>query len=134
MESKTLKIMPKPEAWAYDELDFLSSLQPPSPLQEKLLALKDALSQDKTQKAVFFMPKNTFDIFSLFQGDNQICEVILEDACALLDFIQEDGNPVPQAAAAHFCEKLTTLKNYLEAGNSVKPVVISVNDFSELYI
>ena len=48
-------------------------------LLDKIEKLKSALAQNKTSMAIFFMPKQTFDLFSIIQGQKAICQIDLED-------------------------------------------------------
>ena len=105
MTKKQIYIINKEEAYTYDELDFISQMilkngendQPPLPakatdlvtksapstnsqlLLDKIEKLKSALAQNKTSMAIFFMPKQTFDLFSIIQGQKAICQIDLED-------------------------------------------------------
>ena len=48
-------------------------------LLDRIEKLKSALAQNKTSMAIFFMPKQTFDLFSLIQGQKAICQIDLAD-------------------------------------------------------
>ena len=138
---KEISIIKKDEAYTYDELAFIEeSLLPLVTDEQKeatekiLLSLKASLENQKTSAAVFFMPENTFNIFSLIQGDNSICKITKENIEALykaFDFITDCEN---QPIFNHLKKKLKVLNEYLQQGNSVTPTVISADNFSVIEI
>ena len=134
-----LTIINKEEAYTYDELIFLEEKLLPlvadeaqkSALSKIFGSLKASLENHKTSMAVFFMPQNTFNIFSLIQGDNSICKITKENITALyraFDLIADCSNPV----YSHLQKKTKTLCDYLEQGNEVIPTAITADNFSKL--
>ena len=80
------------------------------------------------------MPENTFNIFSLIQGDNSICKITKENIEALykaFDFITDCEN---QPIFNHLKKKLKVLNEYLQQGNTVTPTVIAADNFSMIEI
>lgn len=138
---KEISIIKKDEAYTYDELAFIEERLLPLVTDEQkeatgeiLLSLKASLENQKTSSAVFFMPENTFNIFSLIQGDNSICKITKENIEALykaFDFITDCEN---QPIFNHLKKKLKVLNEYLQQGNSVTPTVISADNFSVIEI
>ena len=138
---KEISIIKKDEAYTYDELAFIEERLLPLVTDEQkeatgeiLLSLKASLENQKTSAAVFFMPENTFNIFSLIQGDNSICKITKENIEALykaFDFITDCEN---QPIFNHLKKKLKVLNEYLQQGNSVTPTVISADNFSVIEI
>lgn len=138
---KEISIIKKDEAYTYDELAFIEERLLPLVTDEQkeatgeiLLSLKASLENQKTSAAVFFMPENTFNIFSLIQGDNSICKITKENIEALykaFDFITDCEN---QPIFNHLKKKLKVLNEYLQQGNSVTPTVIPADNFSVMEI
>lgn len=138
---KEISIIKKDEAYTYDELAFIEERLLPLVTDEQketaekiLFSLKASLENQKTSAAVFFMPENTFNIFSLIQGDNSICKITKENIEALykaFDFITDCEN---QPIFNHLKKKLKVLNEYLQQGNSVTPTVISADNFSVIEI
>ena len=138
---KEISIIKKDEAYTYDELAFIEERLLPLVTDEQkeatgeiLLSLKASLENQKTSATVFFMPENTFNIFSLIQGDNSICKITKENIEALykaFDFITDCEN---QPIFNHLKKKLKVLNEYLQQGNSVSPTVIAADNFSVIEI
>ena len=138
---KEISIIKKDEAYTYDEFAFIEERLLPLVTDEQkeatgeiLLSLKASLENQKTSAAVFFMPKNTFNIFSLIQGDNSICKISKENIEALykaFDFITDCEN---QPIFNHLKKKLKVLNEYLQQGNAVTPTVIAADNFSMIEI
>lgn len=133
-----IQVMNKPEAWSYGELEclgnFLSATETPDSkaVLSKINSMLKVLEDQKDSKAIFLMPQNTFDIFSIFQGNNAVCAICLEDARYLLSLLNSGKTSFPESVAKHFSEKLKTLEDFLAAGNGVNPVVISASEFDWL--
>ena len=78
-----ISIIKKEEAYTYDELNLIEEKLLPlikddeqrAAVGDMLRALKASIENQKNSAAVFFMPQNTFNIFSLIQGDNSICKI-----------------------------------------------------------
>ena len=138
---KEISIIKKDEAYTYDELAFIEERLLPLVTDEQkeatgeiLLSLKASLENQKTSAAVFFMPENTFNIFSLIQGDNSICKITkenIEALCKAFDLLDDlAGKPI----FSHLKKKLQVLNEYLQQGNAVTPTVIAADNFSVLEI
>ena len=135
---RKISIIKKEEAYSYDELEVLEERILPlvvdeergAALSEVVRRLKASLENNKSSMAVFFMPQNTFNIFSLIQGDNSICKIQKEDIealCMAFDSIEEkDFLPV----YSHLKKKLKVLNEYLKQGNAVTPTAIQADNFS----
>ena len=140
--TREISIIKKEEAYTYDEVRFLEEKLLPFVVDEKqksaagemLRALKLSLENQKNSSAVFFMPQNTFNIFSLIQGDNSICKITKENIEALyntFDFNDDcDNKPIYK----HLYKKVQTLNEYLQQGNAVTPTVIAADNFSVIEI
>ena len=140
--TREISIIKKDEAYTYDEVSFLEEKLLPFVVDEKqkrdagamLRALKLSLENQKNSSAVFFMPQNTFNIFSLIQGDNSICKITKKNSEALyntFDLIDDcDNKPIYK----HLYKKVQTLNEYLQQGNAVTPTVIAADNFSVIEI
>ena len=139
---KEILVIKKEEAYTYDELDFLEENLLPLVKDEaqkvtiaKVLdSLKLSLENQKMSSAVFFMPQNTFNIFSLIQGDNSICKINKEDIEALYKVFDLPDEWSGQPVYEHLQKKLKILNEYLRQGNSVTPTVIAADNFSVMKI
>ena len=140
--TKEISIIKKEEAYTYDELDFLKEKLLPlmKDEEEKIAAgqllnnLKASLENQKTSSAIFFMPQNTFNIFSLIQGDNSICKITKENIEALYKAFCVIDDWASQPILRHLQKKLKTLNDYLQQGNAVTPTVIAADNFSVIKI
>lgn len=139
---REISIIKKEEAYTYDEVAFLEEKLLPLVTDEGercaagevLRALKKSLENKKKSAAIFFMPQNTFDIFSLIQGDNSICKITRENIEALCKVFDLAGNQANQPVYRHIQKKVQTLNEYLQQGNAVTPTVISADNFSVMEI
>ena len=140
--TKEISIIKKEEAYTYDEVDFLKEKLLPlmKDEEEKISAgqllnnLKASLENQKTSAAVFFMPQNTFNIFSLIQGDNSICKITKENIEALCKAFDLADDLAGKPIFNHLKKKLQVLNDYLQQGNAVSPTVIAADNFSVLEI
>ena len=134
---KEISIIKKDEAYTYDELAFIEEKILPlvddgqtSVVAAVLSSLKASLENQKTSSAVFFMPQNTFNIFSLIQGDNSICKITKENIEALYKTFNLIDDWTSQPILKHLQKKLQVLNDYLQQGNEVTPTVIAADNFS----
>ena len=140
--AREISIIKKEEAYTYDELNLIEEKLLPlvadkeqrSAAGEVLRALKESLENQKTSSAVFFMPQNTFNIFSLIQGDNSICKITKENIEALCKVFDLAGIQAEKPVYKHLRKKLETLNEYLQQGNAVRPTVIAADNFSVIEI
>ena len=136
--SREISIINKEEAYTYDELDFLEEKLLPLvadngqklAVGQLLSSLKTSLENQKASMVIFFMPQNTFNIFSLIQGDNSICKITKENIEALYKTFNLADDYDNQPIYDHLKAKLHTLNEYLQQGNEVSPTVITADNFS----
>ena len=138
---KEISIIKKDEAYTYDELAFIEERLLPLVTDEQkeatgeiLLSLKASLENQKTSAAVFFMPENTFNIFSLIQGDNSICKISKENIEALCKAFDLADDLASKPIFSHLKKKLQVLNEYLQQGNEVTPTIIAADNFSLMEI
>ena len=135
--AREISIIKKEEAYTYDELNLIEEKLLPLVKDEKergsagevLRALKKSLENQKNSSAVFFMPQNTFNIFSLIQGDNSICKINKENIEVLCKVVALSDDSEGQTIYKHLQKKLETLNEYLQQGNMVTPTVIAADNF-----
>ena len=140
--SREISIINKEEAYTYDELDFLEERLLPLvadngqklAVGQLLSSLKTSLENQKASMVIFFMPQNTFNIFSLIQGDNSICKITKENIEALYFTFALIDDQASQPIYKHLQKKLKTLYEYLEQGNAVTPTAITADNFTILQI
>jgi hypothetical protein len=136
---KEISIIKKEEAYTYDELALLEeeilplvAAEQKAEVGEVLKSLKACLENQKASMAIFFMPQNTFNIFSLIQGDNSICKITKENIEALYKAFDLIENCESRPLFAHLKKKLQVLNEYLLQGNEVTPTVIAADNFSKI--
>ena len=136
---KEISIIKKDEAYTYDELAFIEEKILPlvddgqtSVVAAVLSSLKASLENQKTSSAVFFMPQNTFNIFSLIQGDNSICKITKENIEALYKTFNLIDDWTSQPILKHIQKKLQVLNDFLQQGNAVTPTVIAADNFNAI--
>ena len=136
---KEISIIKKDEAYTYDELAFIEEKILPlvddgqtSVVAAVLSSLKASLENQKTSSAVFFMPQNTFNIFSLIQGDNSICKITKENIEALYKTFNLIDDWTSQPILKHLQKKLQVLNDFLQQGNAVTPTVIAADNFNAI--
>lgn len=117
-------ISEKEEVYTYDEILFIKNCNNEERLEKKLELLENAVKDNKKTSAIFFMPKSSYEISSLFQGDILICEIDKSDIQNFFDFLKCKETSFIQR---HIFGKLKTLLEYLQEGNSVYPVVIQAD-------
>jgi hypothetical protein len=136
--TREISIIKKEEAYTYDELNLIEEKLLPLVKDEEqkratgdvLCSLKESLENQKTFSAVFFMPQNTFNIFSLIQGDNSICKITKENIEALCKVFDLADIQAEKPVYKHLRKKLETLNEYLQQGNAVRPTIITADNFS----
>lgn len=141
----------KDELYTFDELNFLQNAisdgQNDS-LPQKIQKLADSLKQNPKTQAIFFMPRQSYEIFSIFQNSAAVCDFSANDAEILAQKIHNFAkNPEELLKIANIdCknpknagtfvkslyEKLSVLKNFLLEGNQVFPVVTVADNLSEI--
>ncbi len=138
---KEISIIKKEEAYTYDELALLEeeilplvAAEQKAEVGEVLKSLKACLENQKASMAIFFMPQNTFNIFSLIQGDNSICKITKENVQALYNAFDLLENYSSEPVYSHLQKKLKVLKDYLEQGNAVTPTAITADNFTTVML
>ena len=140
--AREISIINKEEAYTYDELELIEEKLLPLVADEAqkvaaaqvLNSLKRSLENQKASMAIFFMPQNTFNIFSLIQGDNSICKITKENIEALYNAFALIDDWKSQPLFCHLHKKLKLLNDYLEQGNAVTPTAITADNFTILKI
>ena len=125
---KEIYIADKEEIYTYNELEIIK-VNTSADLHEKICKMQEALSCSKTSKVLFFMPKETFDLMSIFQGDNSICDINLEDVKLMMETGTKNCS---KKIKDHLDKKIKTLLAFLEGGNKVFPVAIEADSLKKI--
>lgn len=134
---RKMLISNKDELYTFDELNFLQNAisdgQNDS-LSQKIQKLADSLKQNPKTQAIFFMPRQSYEIFSIFQNSAAVCEFSASDAEILAQKIHNFAKNPKNAGTfvKNLYEKLTVLKNFLLEGNQVFPVVTAADNLTEI--
>ena len=137
-------ICKKYEAYSYDELALLGEAlasfgggagdkacaEALKNLNDKIEALKAALLNNKEGSAVFFMPKTSFDIFFILQAQKPLCNIEKEDMELLHSAL--NSCDLDEKLKVHLNGKIESLKKFLENGNQVNPVPITVDSMEKM--
>ncbi|MCR5494371.1 MAG: hypothetical protein K6F15_01935 [Treponema sp.] len=116
-------ITEKEELYTFDELSLIKEAAPED-IQEKLSLMLDALASFKSSKALFFMPKATYDLMSLFQANKSICDISADDIRLICK----------GSVNEKLSHKLKILLQFVEDGNAVLPVVIEADNLKKIQI
>lgn len=117
----------KDELYTFDELNYVFGfIENPFPadkvfVAQKIQILLQSLQGNKEGLAIFFMPKSTFDVFSMFGSNSVSCEIELEDVKKMIELISDCKNQ-EEEFNQHVLKKLLVLKEFLQQGNKVYPV------------
>lgn len=89
-------------------------------LIEKITKMQNSI-KDKHKQALFFMPAQTYNLFSVFQNQNAICDISKNDIKVVISILEKSSLP------QRLMEKLTVLNDFLQQGNTVHPVVTAID-------
>ena len=139
--AKKISIIDKEEAYSYDEISFLEENILPfvaetqkTSLSGLLNNLKESIVNHQDSMAVFFMPQETFEVFSMLQGDNSICNIHNEDIAALYLAFNSVNDSARNDLYNHLQKKVKILNDYLQQGQKVMPTAIQADNFSVIEI
>lgn len=133
-----VRILKKPEIYSFDELngikEFCAARNVSEQTIDALNKMMESIQTEKDSKAVFFMPENTFAIFSLIQGDNSICEITLKNVEEMISALENELSENKNAFRNHLAAKLNVLRDFLKAGNAAKPVPSQADCFETIQV
>ena len=89
-------------------------------LIEKITKMQNSI-KDKHKQALFFMPAQTYNLFSVFQNQNAICDINKNDIKAVISILEKSSLP------QRLMEKLNVLNDFLQQDNAVYPVVTAID-------
>ena len=89
-------------------------------LIEKITKMQNSI-KDKHKQALFFMPAQTYNLFSVFQNQNAICDINENDIKAVISILEKSSLP------QRLMEKLNVLNDFLQQDNTVYPVVTAID-------
>ena len=95
-------------------------------LIEKITKMQNSI-RDRNRQAIFFMPEKTYNLFSIFQGQNAICDIGKNDIKTLLDLLERTSLSNKNPQISQIIKKLKILNEFLQQGNVVKPVVTAID-------
>ena len=88
-------------------------------LIEKITKMQNSI-KDKQKQALFFMPAQTYNLFSVFKNQNAICDISKNDIKAVISILEKSSLP------QRLMEKLNVLNDFLQQDNTVYPVVTAI--------
>ena len=89
-------------------------------LIEKITKMQNSI-KDKHKQALFFMPAQTYNLFSVFQNQNAICDINKNDIKTVISILGKSSLP------QRLMEKLNVLNDFLQQDNTVYPVVTAID-------
>lgn len=98
-------------------------------LIEKITKMQNSI-RDRNRQAIFFMPEKTYNLFSIFQGQNAICDIGKNDIKTLLKLLERTSLSNKNSQISQIIKKLKILNEFLQQGNVVKPVVTAADVLS----
>ena len=134
--NKDFIISSKDEAYSYDELKVIYEILNQgknSVLSQKYKKMASFLESDCKSKAIFFMPDQSFLIFSMLNGMQSLCKIETDDVKNIQNALKEDKT-FPQTVISHLQKKTDTLFNFMNQGNTVNPVIIEDDGLTVLKI
>ena len=95
-------------------------------LIEKITKMQNSI-KDKHKQALFFMPAQTYNLFSVFQNQNAICDIGKNDIKTLLELLERTSLSNKNPQISQIIKKLKILNDFLQQGNTVHPVVTAID-------
>ena len=87
-------------------------------LSSKLEILQKKLNPNQNNMAIFFMPEQTFNVFSMLQGINCDVEITEKDLEKMISVVLKSEE---SSLKNHILKKLKVLLEFIENGNKVFP-------------
>lgn len=122
----------KDELYTFDEFEILKTVvesksdSSDSILIQKIISLQKSLEEKKDSMAIFFMPQNTFAVFSIFQGSSSLegfTLLELQRLYNLLLLVTDDELKEFCTQKQHMENKLKVLIDFIKQGNEVYPML-----------
>ena len=98
-------------------------------LSSKLEILQKKLNPNKNNMAIFFMPEQTFNVFSMLQGINCDVEITEKDLEKMISVVLKSEE---SSLKNHILKKLKVLLEFIENGNKVFPFPTPTDNLKEV--
>ena len=98
-------------------------------LSSKLEILQKKLNPNQNNMAIFFMPEQTFNVFSMLQGINCDVEITEKDLEKMISVVSKSEE---SSLKNHILNKLKVLLEFIENGNKVFPFPTPTDNLKEV--
>ena len=98
-------------------------------LSSKLEILQKKLNPNQNNLAIFFMPEQTFNVFSMLQGINCDVEITEKDLEKMISVVLKSEE---SSLKNHILKKLKVLLEFIENGNKVFPFPTPTDNLKEV--
>ena len=98
-------------------------------LSSKLEILQKKLNPNQNNMAIFFMPEQTFNVFSMLQGINCDVEITEKDLEKMISVVLKSEE---SSLKNHILKKLKVLLEFIENGNKVFPFPTPTDNLKEI--
>lgn len=98
-------------------------------LSSKLEILQKKLNPNQKNMAIFFMPEQTFNVFSMLQGINFDVEITEKDLEKMISVVLKSEE---SSLKNHILKKLKVLLEFIENGNKVFPFPTPTDNLKEV--
>ena len=98
-------------------------------LSSKLEILQKKLNPNQKNMAIFFMPEQTFNVFSMLQGINCDVEITEKDLEKMISVVLKSEE---SSLKNHILKKLKVLLEFIENGNKVFPFPTPTDNLKEV--
>ena len=98
-------------------------------LSSKLEVLQKKLNPNQNNMAIFFMPEQTFNVFSMLQGINCDVEITEKDLEKMISVVLKSEE---SSLKNHILKKLKVLLEFIENGNKVFPFPTPTDNLKEV--
>lgn len=130
-------ISEKDELYTFYELSYVRNLliaddgksENHEILSSKLEILQKKLNSNQKNMAIFFMPEQTFNVFSMLQGINCDVEITEKDLKKMISVVLKSEE---SSLKNHILKKLKVLLEFIENGNKVFPFPTPTDNLKEV--
>lgn len=130
-------ISEKDELYTFYELSYVRNLliaddgksENHEILSSKLEILQKKLNPNQKNMAIFFMPEQTFNVFSMLQGINCDVEITEKDLEKMISVVLKSEE---SSLKNHILKKLKVLLEFIENGNKVFPFPTPTDNLKEV--
>ena len=94
-----------------------------------MVILQKKLNPNQNNMAIFFMPEQTFNVFSMLQGINCDVEITEKDLEKMISVVLKSEE---SSLKNHILKKLKVLLEFIENGNKVFPFPTPTDNLKEV--